>query len=261
MKTITNSIVNYGKFYFQFQGKISIIKNGNMCCNLRTHAMVISIICLIFTGLGSLNLISTFAQFTSGSATSGDVYTLYGGNITIALGVQILIYVYWFVSEILCLVGAIKNNKCLLIPFMICLCLTILGCVGVTVKMIILGSESLWAQRAFGQPGVGIGGIIWFLMIIPIGIVLGLSIYFLVIIVKFYNELKSGVAAGQREGVVLQPYASPSVPPGGGKVVYTTPGAQNMSYPTQQYPPHQQPNPTYSQPGYQPNTHGIKNSA
>ena len=225
-----------------------------MCCNLRTHSMVISIICLIFTGLGSLNLISTFAQFASGRATSGDVYTLYGGNITIALGVQIIIYVYWFVSEILGLVGAIKNNKCLLVPFMISLCLTILGCVGVTILMIILGSQSL---SHFGPHGGGIGGIILFLIIIPISIVLGLSIYFLVIIVKFYNELESGLVAGQREGVVLQPYASPSVPPGGGQVIYATPGAQNMSYPTQQYPPQQQPPPTFSQLGYQPNTPGM----
>ena len=103
-----------------------------MCCNLRTHAMVIAIICLIFTGLGSLNLISTFAQFASGHATTSDVYTLYGGNITVALGVQIVIYVYWVVSEVLCLVGAIKNNKCLLIPFMICLVLSILACAGAT---------------------------------------------------------------------------------------------------------------------------------
>ena len=227
-----------------------------MCCNLRTHAMVIAIICLIFTGLGSLNLISTFAQFASGHATTSDVYTLYGGNITIALGVQILIYVYWVVSEVLCLVGAIKNNKCLLIPFMICLVLTILGCAGATILMIILG-----ISKVSDGDADGIGAIFWLLVIIPIGIVLGLSIYFLVIIVKFYNELASGLVDGHREGVVLQPYAPPLVPPGGGQIVYATPGSQNMSYPTQQYPPQQQPPPTYSQLGYQPNTHGIKNSA
>ena len=164
-----------------------------MCCNLRTHAMVIAIICLIFTGLGSLNLISTFAQFASGHATTSDVYTLYGGNITIALGVQILIYVYWVVSEVLCLVGAIKNNKCLLIPFMICLILTILGCAGATILMIILG-----ISKVSDGDADGIGAIFWLLVIIPIGIVLGLSIYFLVIIVKFYNELASACDAAQR---------------------------------------------------------------
>ena len=227
-----------------------------MCCNLRTHAMVIAIICLIFTGLGSLNLISTFAQFASGHATTSDVYTLYGGNITIALAVQILIYVYWVVSEVLCLVGAMKNNKCFLIPFMICLVLTILGCAGATILMIILGISS-------GGPGdhTGIRAIVFFLVIIPIGIILGLSIYFLVIIVKFYNELASGLVDGHREGVVLQPYAPPSVSPGEGQIVYATPGSQNMSYPTQQYPPRQQPPPTYSQQGYQPNTYGMKNPA
>merc|ERR1711981_283897 len=122
--------------------------------------------------------------------------------------------------------------------------------------MIILGISS----GSHGGHG-GIGAIFFFLVIIPIGIALGLSIYFLVIIVKFYNELASGLVDGHREGVVLQPYATASLPPGGGQIVYATPGSQNMSYPTQQYPPQQQPPPTYSQLGYQPNTHGMKNLA
>ena len=238
-----------------------------MCCNLRTHTMVISIICLIFTGLGSLNLISTVAQSSSGQATSSDVNLFYGGNTTIALGVQILIYVYWVVSEILCLVGASNRyqpgtSKCLLIPFMICMCLTILGCVGVTLLLIFYGSLGAHAVSHIGSEGnvVGaigsIGVLAVFLMIIPAIIVLGLSIYFLVIIVKFYKELDSGLVTGQRDGVVLQPLAPPSVTPGGVQVVYATPGAQNMTYPPQQQPP-----PTYSQLGYEPNTQGTKNPA
>ena len=233
-----------------------------MCCNLRTHTMVISIICLIFTGLGSLNLISTVAQSSSGQATSSDVNLFYGGNTTIALGVQILIYVYWVVSEILCLVGAIKNNKCMLIPFMICMCLTILGCVGATILLVFYGTLGAHAVGYVGaQSGVlgaigSIGVLAVFLMIIPAFFVLGLSIYFLVIIVKFYKELESGLVNGQRDGVVLQPLAPPSVTPGGVQVVYATPGAKNMTYPPQQQPP-----PTYSQLGYEPNTQGTKNPA
>ena len=117
------------------------------------------------------------------------------------------------------------------------------------------GIGGLEAHGGIGGHG-GIGAIVLFLVIIPIGIVLGLSIYFLVIIVKFYKELDSGLVTGQRDGVVLQPLAPPSVTPGGVQVVYATPGAQNMTYPPQQQPP-----PTYSQLGYEPNTQGTKNPA
>ena len=244
-----------------------------MCCNLQTHVMVISIICLILTCLGPLNFISTSSQSASktqksspDSSQSSDANT--GGNVAIInLGVQIFIYVYWVVSEILCLVGAIKNNKCMLIPFMICMCLTILGCVGATILLVFYGTLGAHAVGYVGaQSGVlgaigSIGVLAVFLMIIPAFFVLGLSIYFLVIIVKFYKELASGLVDGHREGVVLQPYAPPSVPPGGGQIVYATPGSQNVSYPKQQSPPQQQPPPTYSRLGYQPNTHGMKNPA
>ena len=142
------------------------------------------------------------------------------------------------------------------------MCLTILGCVGVTLLLIFYGSLGAHAVSHIGSEGnvVGaigsIGVLAVFLMIIPAIIVLGLSIYFLVIIVKFYKELDSGLVTGQRDGVVLQPLAPPSVTPGGVQVVYATPGAQNMTYPPQQQPP-----PTYSQLGYEPNTQGTKNPA
>ena len=229
MKTITNFIDNYNKLYFQFQGETSIKLNVKMCCNLQTHVMVISIICLILTCLGPLNFISTSSQSASktqksspDSSQSSDANK--GGNVAIInLGVQIFIYVYWVVSEILCLVGAIQNNKCLLIPFMICMCLTILGCVGATILLVFYGTLGAHAVGYVGaQSGVlgaigSIGVLAVFLMIIPAFFVLGLSIYFLVIIVKFYKELESGFVNGQREGVVLQPLTAS---PGGGEVVY-----------------------------------------
>jgi len=193
-----------------------------MCCNLRTHTMVISIVCLIVTCLGPLNFISTSSRSASktpgssqDSSQSSDVNT--GKNFTIELGVQIFIYVYWIVSEISCLVGAIKNNKCLLIPFMICMCLTILGCVGATILLVFYGTLGahavgyVGAQSGFLGALGSIGVLAVFLMIIPAFFVLGLSIYFLVIIVKFYKELESGLVNGQRDGVVLQPLtASPA---------------------------------------------------
>merc|ERR1711953_54925 len=93
---------------------------------------------------------------------------------------------------------------------MICMCLTILGCVGATILLVFYGTLG---AHAVGNVGV----LAVFLLIIPAFFVLGLSIYFLVIIVKFYKELESGFVNGQREGVVLQPLTAS---PGGGEVVY-----------------------------------------
>jgi len=103
------------------------------------------------------------------------------------------------------------------------MCLTILGCVGATILLVFYGALGAHADGYVGaQSGVlgangSIGVLAVCLMIIPAFFVLGLSIYFLVIIVKFFKELESGFVNGQRDGVVLQPLTAS---PGGGEVVY-----------------------------------------
>ena len=211
-----------------------------MCCNLRIHAMVISIICLILTGIASLDFIVTIGKLTSGHFTSNEVSTLVGGGVyspasIFALVVQISISIYWIVSEVLCLAGAIKNNKCLLIPFMIGLCLPILGCVGLIIIMIISGFLDAHPHDLYGKMGL-------LIFVIPICIILGLSIYFLVIIVKFYKDLASGIVEGQSEGVVLQTFNSPLAPPVGTQVVNASSELDKISCPPQQYP-HEKPPP------------------
>jgi len=242
-----------------------------MCCDLRTHVKVIAIICLIFTALGSLNLIGTVGLFISGQVTP-QVNMIYGGSNTLALFIQVIVYAFWIGSEIMCLVGAIKNNKCLLIPFIICLSLTILACIGFAIFFILLGSQALDALTSidhqfkndedFQNAAATFGSIFFFLMIVPLLIVLGLTIYFLVIVVKYYNEISSGVVSGQQDGMVLQPYTtSPAVQGGGVSMVYAQPGAQNISYPYQQQPAtnmYAQPVQPYTYPANNP---GMKNPA
>ena len=211
-----------------------------MCCNLRIHAMVISIICLILTGIASLDFIMAIGKLTSGHFTSNEVSTLVGGGFyspasIFALVVQILISIYWIVSEVLCLAGAIKNKKCLLIPFMIGLCLPILGCVGLIILIIISGFLDAHPHDPYGKMGL-------LIFVIPICIILGLNIYFLVIIVKFYKELASGIVGGQRAGVVLQTFNSPLAPQVGTQVVNASSELEKISYPPRQYP-HEQPQP------------------
>ena len=217
-----------------------------MCCNLQTHTKVISIICLVMTGLGALNLISTFGAFRSGYNTA-DANYLYGGNVAIAITVQILIYTSWIASDVCCLVGAIKNNKCLLIPFMIKMSLTILiFCVGIIMCLyfaLLTGAAISTADNQDFQHAAGsLAAIYFFILLIPLFIGIGIAIYFLTIVVKYYKELSSGVIAGQREGIVLQPYASqPMAPNTGVATVYVPPGSQVYQQPPAYNPGMKQP--------------------
>jgi hypothetical protein len=151
-----------------------------MRCNLQTREKVIIIasISLLLTILSSLNLIDTIGAFLSGG-TSPEIDLVFGGKVALALGIQIPIYVVWIVSEILCLVGAIKNTKYLLIPFMICEILTIMACIGLGILLITLGVKS--------------GEYFIFLMIIPLLIVIGVTICWLRLVEHFYNDDRSSV--------------------------------------------------------------------
>ena len=74
--------------------------------------------------------------------------------------------------------------------------------------------------------------IFFYILIIPLLIALGITIYFLTITIKFYHELSSGVVGGRTEGVVLQPYAAPTQFQAGTgpSTVYVPSGAQNVTY-------------------------------
>ena len=145
-----------------------------MCCKLRIHVIVISIISLIITGLADWGLIST--------------YILYN-NLTLTY----VLCLYWLVSGIMCLAGAIENKRFLLIPFMIGMCLIILICIPwliLTIYYWVLG-RSLEGMTP---------NLTALLFLIYIVILLGPSIYFLGIVVKFYKELASETVAGQGDG-------------------------------------------------------------
>ena len=145
-----------------------------MCCKLRIHVIVISIISLIITGLAYWGLIST--------------YVLYN-NLTLTY----VLCLYWLVSGIMCLAGAIENKRFLLIPFMIGMCLIILICIPwliLTIYYWVLG-RSLEGMTP---------NLTALLFLIYIVILLGPSIYFLGIVVKFYKELASETVAGQGDG-------------------------------------------------------------
>ena len=164
-----------------------------MCCSNRTHVLVISIICLVLTVISTIWYgLTTVAAFIHGVHQRSLFSSIYGGYIGVALGVQTMIYVFWITSEILSIVGAVKNNKCLLVPFMVCLALQMLFFIGFAIFV-------FWL--AYGP------GLIYVLIyIIPLLVGLGISIYFLAITIKFHMELSSGRVHGVQPGMVLQPY-------------------------------------------------------
>jgi len=204
-----------------------------MCCNLRTHVIVISIICLVFTGLGSLELIGSVTAVISAQVTR-EANLIYGGSNELALGIHILLFATWLVAEILCLIGALKNKKFFLIPFIIVQCLTIVAIV-VFVTFFIIMAHKTSADATHES----YAAIFFYILVIPLLVVLGLTIYFLTITIKFFQELSSGVVGGRTEGVVLQPYASPTQFQAGSgpSTVYVPSGAQNVTYAYQQQPP------------------------
>ena len=169
------------------------------CCSLRTHTKVIAIICIILTALGALNLIGTVGAFNAGTtdAVTTDALLFYGGDMGIALAVQIPIYVFCIVSDVLCLFGAIKSNKCFLVPFIVKMVLLIIADVVIVILFIILGANagSLIAGSTNDrdmQNVVGtFGAMLFFLLLIPLLIGIGIAIYFLVIVVRYFKEISS----------------------------------------------------------------------
>jgi len=158
-------------------------------------------------------------------------------------------------------VGATKNNKFLLLPFIIVQGLQIIAFVSFTIFFIYLANKSASEiyNQTYGHDVGAVFGVFFYFLIIPLLIALGLTIYFMTIAIQFYKELSSGVIDGQTEGVILQPYVSPTPVQAGGGVatVYVAPGTQNVPYSYQQQPP------TYADTqqghGYPANNPGMKN--
>ena len=222
-----------------------------MCCNLQTHVRVIAIICITLTGLGGfLSLFAAITPLVKGSQ-------IYSGYI-VWIVVQIVITGVQLVSYILCLIGSNKRNKWLLIPFMILTSLHIPLCIILEIYIIPMFFEGLFGKH---HPH-GMGGLLaafLFPLIIALLIAVGLSIYFLTIVIKFYNEISSGIISGEQQGMVLQSYNTPQTAQQGGGVaiVYVPPATQTVVY---QYP-QQPPSNPYTQQGYgyHPNNAGMQN--
>ena len=193
-----------------------------MCCNTQTHVKVIATICLALTlGLGSLHVFVTidgsWAGWMAFELTQAfEVKYLYGGNTGLAVGIQLLIYGWSIVAEFLCLVGAIKNNKYLLIPIMGFQVIIMIGIIGAGILMV-LAVLKLWIWPFFlvfdmdmdkyiyvmdiAIPFLLVYWLLFWLFLLLWLLVLLLKIYFFVIVKQFYNELSRRIPSEQ---MVLQ---------------------------------------------------------
>ena len=146
-----------------------------MCCSLQTHVIIISCICLLFTG------------FATGSYKYAIIYLTWSNGLFTAIGSCILIWIVFVItSQILSIVGSSKNNKCLLIPFIISLVLWLLIQIGFGIYIGVLLRHPDYSE---------------ILIMLSIGV--GISTYFLVIVVKYYKELMA--RARLQPERVLQP--------------------------------------------------------
>ena len=110
------------------------------------------------------------------------------------IGIPAATYAAHLVSYILCLLGASKSNKCLLIPFMIVTALQVLLWLGIGIFIIYIGATSSTLQ-------------IWiWLLLIPLIGALILSTHFLIIVARFYFEIAHRDISRQQPAIVLKTY-------------------------------------------------------
>ena len=237
-----------------------------MCCDLQTHVVVIALIGIVFSGLSGIHWALTFIGLHH------DITRGYEGNaepFILPNWVQFLCSATFLFADICCLIGAIKRNKYLLIPFMIVNSLVIILLIGCAILLLIFGSMLTGADitQKIDNYALGLGfGLFFFVVIIPMSIALGLYIYFLIIVVKFYKAISSEEISTQQTGMVLQPFNATQYVQQGVNVssCYVQPGTQNVTYAYQQQQPatyvYQQQPPTnpYIQQGYPTNNPWIK---
>ena len=183
-----------------------------MCCNSQTHVMVIAVICIIVSAL----CILLFFGDVTGAYTKiscDNSFCDYDKIGPVILGIEILIYVISLFSASLCLIGAICNNKYLLIPLMIVTPLIFLSGIGFGIYCFYL------VFKANKETSLPIPIYLDFVGPMPIYLPevylhfvgLGLDIYFLVIVVKYYNKLSPGRIPRYASGAVCQPSSQPPI--------------------------------------------------
>ena len=161
-----------------------------MCCDDRLHLIVVSTVWLILTSLSAIcSVVWTVLAYTSESYAMNDINHILGGNFDVVVGIQAVIHIFWIISAILSIVGAQKNSKWLLVPFMIGMIVQIIFYI---ICIIYVVHEALFA-----------------IFIFPLLIPLVISFYFATISIRFHAELSYGGFSGAHTGMALKSYTAP----------------------------------------------------
>ena len=169
-----------------------------MCSNSQTHVKAVAIICISLSVICISLLIGDAIE-----VSSTEIDFVFDKSSAQDLGIEISVYFISLISAILCLIGAIKNKKRLLIPFMIVTCLIILAVIGFQIYYWGLQSPN---NHYWIIEGKSIVITTTLLFLGPV-----LDIYFFVVVVKYYCELSSSKLYGYTEDVVFQRCNSPPI--------------------------------------------------
>ena len=189
-----------------------------MCCGLQTHTKVIAIINLLGIGSVATKVVSHVRLAFETDITEVKILAI----------VNVLSNIFWALAVILCLVGAIKRKRFFLIPFMVGQSISILICSIMCLLIMILGSTVIaWISggdsESTGDVPVGEAvGMLVVIVLIVFGVMIGVSVYFLVIVAKFYKECRfTENSYGQPQGMVLEPIGTNE-----GSKMYVPPDSQ-----------------------------------
>lgn len=195
-----------------------------MCCDLRTQTIIIAIKTIVLSGptfchwmLSAVTAMSRDPFTDHVALRNYDYYNEtnsttvhYETNYSIESSIVFLWSVSNLISGVLCLIGAVKRRKNLLIPHVIVIFLTVLGISVAAIFLLVSGSVLAAGGIAMmdNQTGptawLGLGmGIFFLVVLIPILIALGLHIYYLAIVYKYYKELLNSGLANHSDATVM----------------------------------------------------------
>jgi hypothetical protein len=172
-----------------------------MCCNLRTHVIIISIVSFVLTAIASLEIIYTRYLQGSSEVTTDSTF-VYWGTLGLSGELKFLFYTIVFVSEAICFMGAFKNNKILLIPFILVMFMQIVEGITFVVHMVYSGTEYDHFCNARPVDGKCFPFFFILLRIREIS-----SFYFIAITKCYYEQLCYNGVTGRSE-VVLSPLST-----------------------------------------------------
>ena len=158
------------------------------CCSLEIQVRIISITSLIVTGLSLLNILKLVITGYVGAILS----LFFHDHFLSSLFVQLVVFIVHLITYILCLIATIKRNKYMLIPFLIVTVLHIIFFISVSIYFVYLAVLIQIAVEITDSDAIAsLGGVLIVLFLIPMTFASAVSVYSLVIVAKYYQEMEN----------------------------------------------------------------------